>query len=215
MYLIDATYFTREFNIPNINNAQSDTATDIESFGDEKPRLFMQNVLGYNLFTDFDTYVISGVFDSGIGTPQKWKDLVNGKEYTKDGKLVKWQGLLQTIGVFKKSLLTNYTYYEWLISRLSTVSGIGEIQLQGQNSASVNSTQRLVTVWNEFVQMYQGSYYNSGRADVYFKGFVQVVDWLGGQNQDEISLIQFLIDNQTDYPDANLMRYEVKNQLGL
>jgi len=213
MYIIDDTYFVRDLNIPNSNEAQTDAGNNLESFIDEQCRLLLLNLLGYPLFKELDSYVVSGVFIT-LETPQKWIDFVKGKEYTKNGKLVKWQGLISTQGVFKKSLMANYVYYHYLSSEQSTLSSVGEMVVEAKNGIRVNSTQKLVSVWNYFLEMYQGSQ-KYLFPKFYYKGFVPITDYLGHNPTSEISAIEFLIDNKIDFPDASLMRYEVQNQLGI
>ena len=104
MYLIDASYFIREIHIPNVNESNNGSGENLDYFIDEKVRLLLSTkALGGTLFAEFNGYVSNGVLSNTA--PQKWKDLVNGKTYTKDDKTYIWEGLLQTKGTFKKSLL--------------------------------------------------------------------------------------------------------------
>lgn len=215
MYIIDLTNFIREFYVPNLNEMDSDNATSLESYIDKYARLLLQKLLGYELFKDFDSYVVSGVLPNTA--PQKWKDLVNGKEYTNSsGKLVKWQGLTYTDGAFKSSILTPFVYYAWLKDCVTAMTGTGEKVIDAQNATSVNSTQRLVTVWNNFLNDYQGDVLNYSPCNKYYHNGIPVYDYFtGNSTQDYVSLIQFIKDNETDYPDAQLQLYKPQNQLGL
>lgn len=71
---------------------KSDAAVsaDLQWFIDEyEPRLMLA-ALGYELYRDFK----AGLQETSI--PQKWLDLLYGKEYTNSaGDLTKWEGLLQ------------------------------------------------------------------------------------------------------------------------
>lgn len=213
MYLIDASYFIREIHVPNVNESNTDSGVKLDYFIDEKVRLLLSTkALGSVLFTQLDSNVTNGVLSNTA--PQKWKDLVNGKTYTKDGKSYVWEGLLQTKGTFKKSLLAYYTYYYWLMDNVSTMGGVGEVRGEAKNAVNVNSTQRLTTIWNEFVRMYQGE-------NACFKGVkyvyngVPIADFYNQNSGNYVSLLQYLKDNETDYPDATLEMFEFKNQLGL
>ena len=208
MYLIDETYFIREYSIPNITEAQTEAYNDLELFVDDYARQLLRNLLGDVLFTELDTYIIDGVFVES-GTPQKWINLVKGCEY--NDKV--WLGILQENGLFKKSIITPFVYSHWLLSKVSEMTGIGDVKLQGQNVNQVNPTQRIISTWNEFVEQYQGSCNNYPK--VYFKGFTQVIDWLDNINDNNVSLTQFVSENSTDYPDAKLKMYDFKNQLGV
>lgn len=212
MYIIDQTYFTRDLSIPNINEMQTEAFDNLNSFVDEYVRQLLRDALGIQIFNELDSYVIGGAFD-GTGAPQYIIDLVNGKEYVNSGTTYKWSGLISTQGVFKKSLLANYIYYKWLQSNFSTQSGVGEVTINPQNANLVNPTQKLVSVWNTFLLMYQNM--NTCYPSVYYKGHTQVIDWLGINANTEVSLIQYLNDNDTDFSTATLRVYEYQNQLGI
>lgn len=213
MYLINGTFFIRELYVPNVNESNTDSGTKLEYFIDDKvPFLLSKKALGSVLFNQLNSNVTNGVLSNTA--PQKWKDLVNGKTYTKDGKSYVWEGLLQTKGTFPKSLLAYYTYYYWLMDNVSLVSGVGELRGESKNTVNVNSTQRLTTIWNEFVKMYQGenTCYNGVK---YVYNGVPIADYYNQNSGNYVSLLQFLKDNETDYPDATLEMFEFKNQLGL
>lgn len=212
MYIIDETYFTRELSIPNVNEVQTEAYDTLNYFVDEYVRQLLRDALGIESFNELDNYVIDGAFDS-TGAPQYIIDLVEGKEYDKSGVTYKWSGLINTQGVFKKSLLANYVYYQWLLNSFTAQSGVGEVTLNPQNANLVNPTQRLVSTWNKFLEMYQNQCLKYPQ--VYYKGYTQVIDWLGLSTNTEVSLIQYLQDNKTDFPKATLRVYEYQNQLGI
>lgn len=212
-YLIDETYFIRELFVPNADEQDRSAYSELQQFIDEKTRLCLKDALGYTLFKDLDSNITNGNLDEDA--PQIWQNLVKGVEYTKDNELVKWDGLLIKEGAFKKSLLANFTFYYWLQYRQTQLSGVGEVVLQAKNAISVNSTQRQTSIWNEFVEMYQGKQSKFTRNEYYYKG-VKVIDWLGNDtNNNYTSLVKFLSDNENDYPEASLKLYDYKNQLGL
>jgi hypothetical protein len=212
MYLIDETYFIKELSVPNINEMDADNLTILTQYVDEFARKLLKDALGYDLFKELDTNITSGVLN--VGAPQKWLDLVNGCEYTKDGKTYKWNGLIFTEGLHKSSLLAKFVFYHWLKDNVTTITGTGEKSIKSVNADSVNSNQRLVTVWNDFVSEYQGS--NTRFPTVWYKGATKVIDWFGsGESFGYVSLIQFLTDNETNYSDATLITYSLQNQFGL
>ena len=211
MYLIDGTYFIRDYSVPNTTELQGNSSNNLEQYIDERCRLLLQMALGSELYADLDSNITSGVLD--VDAPLKWKNLVNGCTYTKDGKNYVWKGLLQTEGTFKNSLLTPYVYYYWLKGNISSVLGVGEVVTGAKNATGVNSTQRLTEAWNDFVEQYQGNCtYRSNR---YIHNGVVVYDYYQNGNNNYVNMIQFLKDNPTDYPDANLELAKVTNQLGL
>lgn len=214
MYIIDESYFQRELYVPNADELNSGANQELNQFIDSKVRLLMQNALGRELFADFDQYVVNGMFDEDLA-PVKWLNLVNGVDYVYNDKTYKWGGLIVQEGAFKKSLLANFTFYHWLEYNQSRMTGVGEVVLSAKNAINVNPTQRLVKVWNDFVEMYQGSDVLN-YPSYYRRGGVNVTDWMGNSYSDEYSsLVQFLSDNSVDYLNPNLKIYNKQNQLGL
>lgn len=201
MYIIDDTYFQKELNVPNVNEMDSDTLTSLNISIDRYVRQFLQDALGYALFTELDSYITDGVLDSGA--PQKWRYLVNGKD--------QWKGLKFEEGTYKGSILAKYVFYFWLKDAVSLLTGTGEKTITATDALAVNSTQRLTNVWNDFVVDNQGLFipckWYYGYTDYYY-------NWNCG-NDLNYSLIRFLSDNSEDYPGANKKVYEIKNQLGL
>ena len=213
MYLIDASYFNRETAIPNVNELQGNASTELTLFIDDKVRLLLQNVLGFELFTDLDSDITNGVLKTDA--EQKWKNLVNGVTYTKEGKQYRWKGLLYTEGTFKSSLLADYVYYFWLENEVSNMTGVGEVVQVSKNAVSVNSTQRLIKTWNRFVNAVNGGEIYGRRGVSYLHNGVLVTDWMNGVSSNYVDLFTFLKENQTDYPNAPFTCFEYKNQFGL
>lgn len=210
MYLIDESYFTNKLYISNINEPNTDLNEEVNDYIEDKVRLFLENCLGLDLFEELDSFIIDGVLVDTA--PLNWKNLVNGCKYVNNGTNYRFKGLLQTNGGIKKSLLANYTFYHWLEDNVTQQSGIGEVVTNGKNAINANSTQRLTSVWNEFVTLNQEGNLNYPVA--YRKGCTRVVDWLGNANSANVSLITFLQHNQEDYKGFQGMRYEYKNQIG-
>ena len=212
MYIIDETYFNRELSIPNVNEAQSEVFDTVNSFVDEYARQLLRDALGIEIFNVLDSYVIDGVFDE-TSAPQYIIDLVNGKEYVKDDITYKWSGLISEEGVFKKSLLANYVYCKWFESSITYQSGVGEVTINATNANLVNPTQRLVNYWNKFIEMYQDIC--NYKPAIYYKSNVRIIDWQGQTPNTQVSLIQYLLDNEQDFTNCPMILYEVKNQLGI
>ena len=212
MYIINPDYFQKQYTIPNIDEMDSKNATVLEICIDQYVRVCLQNALGFNLWKELDLNIKDGVLDSGA--PQKWLDLVNGKTYTKDGKTFTWKGLIYTEGIYKGSLLVPFVYYQFLKENVSLLTGTGEKVLDASNAIGVNSTQRMVMSWNDFVNKYQGQCFNYSVNRYYHDG-VLVEDYFTGNDSEQVNLIQYLEDNQEDYIDAHKKLYKVQNQLGL
>lgn len=212
MYIITPDYFQKQYTIPNIDEMDSKNATVLEICIDQYVRVCLQNTLGYNLWKELDLNITDGALNTGA--PQKWKDLVNGKNYVKDGKTFTWKGLIYTEGIYKGSLLVPFVYYYFLKENISLLTGTGEKVLDASNAIGVNSTQRMVQSWNDFVNQYQGQCFNYFSKRYYHNG-VLVEDYFTGNDSEQVNLIQYLEANEVDYSNAQKRLYNVKNQLGL
>lgn len=213
MYIIDETYFIQNLTVPTTDNLDVvGTDNTLSQFIDKYARLLLKNALGITLFNLFDQDLTDGSLKAGAD--QIWKDLVNGKTYTDNGVTKVWKGLKFTEGVFKGSVLAHYTYYHWYLWQMSQISNFGEVKGSTVNAINVNENTKLVQIWNEFTQMYQGNSETIGTYSI--KNGVPFYDYFSVNNNEDVSLLQFLIDNDTDYPNALLKHEEgFKNQLGL
>jgi len=209
MYLIDKTYFIKNLHVPNTEEPTSDASTDLDMSIDRYVRQFLQMTLGNVLFSDFDSYVTDGELE--ITAPQKWLNLVNGCEYTKDGIDYVWQGLKYELGLYKVSLLANYTYVNHYQNTTNSI--LGQIAIDPKNGVVVNPTDHLVSVWNEFVEMYQGANCSNGFVNYYDN--VVFVDYYQYRENGFVSYLQFLQDNKEDYPDFKAGIINFKNSLGI
>ena len=212
-YLIDETYFQRQYYVPNVEELNSRSKEDLLLYIDQYVRLCLQDALGYTLFKELDSYIVNGNLQPNA--PQKWLNLVNGAEYTEHDRTYYWKGLKYNEGAFKVSLLTPFVFYHWLLDNQAKMSGMGEVVLEAKNAINASSNQRLTKSWNTFVQLYQDKNYHYNRCVWFYEG-VRVIDWMeNNTNNDFVSLVKFLYDNKEDYPDANITTYKFKNQFGL
>lgn len=210
MYIIDRDYFIRELQIPNLSEMNSASLTELNLFIDGEARPVLLDAIGFVNLTDLESDMTDG--ELNVDAAQKWKNLVDGCTYEKDGVNVHWQGLRFESGTFKGSLLANYVFCKWLEDQVTTMTGTGEKTIAAKNAEAANSTQRYVKAWNKFVVMYQGA--NCSSPSRYIVRGIPFTDYFGGQSQ-EISLLTFLSDNETEYPDCPMRRYEPMNQMGL
>lgn len=208
MYLINEANFTRELSIPNLTSSQSGNATELGYYGDEKPRLLLQMSLGNVLFSQLDSQVTNGLLNDDAD--QKWINLVDGCEY--DGKV--WRGLNYQEGSFKVSLLAYFTFWNWLND-----SNSNNYQTQVKNADNINPTSTMVNIWNRFLEMYQGLNNFGCLPRISNVNGATFVDYYqGGTNSNYVNLLQFLQDNATDYPNAQLYTFDNlsnSNSLGL
>jgi len=208
MYLIDKTYFLKSISVPNTEEPTSDASTDLDMSIDRYVRQFLQMSLGNVLFTDLDSYIIDGVL---TGAPQKWLDLVNGVSYTKVGVDYVWQGLKYDLGLYKVSILAYYTYVNHYQNTVN--STLGQVGIDPKNGMIVNPTEHLVSVWNEFVEMYQGANC-SNSVTSYYNG-VLFTDYYQFKENGYVSYLQFLEDNKDVYEGFKANVINFKNSLGI
>ena len=209
MYLIDKTYFNGILIVPNIYEVNSDELENLNKNIDKYARLFMQEFLGLELFIEFDSHLTGGVLNSNA--PQKWKDIVNGVVYTLKGKTFKWKGLIYSEGAINISLLANFVYY--YSYQNSVNSSIGQVVINPRNAVNINPSEHLTQVWNEFINMYQGSF-NTNPTQYYHNGAL-FIDYYNGNNSGFVSLLQFVTDKKSDYETIVAPCLNFKNRFGL
>ncbi|MGR3218467.1 MAG: hypothetical protein ACUZ8H_01435 [Candidatus Anammoxibacter sp.] len=205
-YLIDETYFIREYAIPNIT--EIDVVNDDNPFSnwiDVEARAVLQMSLGWILFKDFDTNVVNGVYVPNV---TKWDNLVTGLEYTFKGVTYQWSGLLYVEGTVKRSLLTPYVFSKWFKYFQSQMTGMGEAVGSAANSFIVEGATREAKAWNDFQRFYGGD--------------VSITEIVAGINPDTkyqnthyVSLLKFLLHNKDDYPDPALILQRPKNRFSI
>lgn len=199
-YLIDSTSFKGELEIPNLDEANSKSLTELNRLIDEKCRLLMIDVLGSENYEDLGGLLVAGLLPDSA--PDKWKLLVNGGVYTTDDVQHTWFGI--------KSMLAWYVYAQYVRDNVSYLSGVGEVRAEAKNAANVNSTQRYVYAWNKFVELYQGNVcsLNWQYPHIYHVSGNYNYNRLGG-------FLNFLANNVVDFPNTVLRQYDAQNQLGL
>jgi len=209
MLYIDNTYFTKSLSVPNTEEPTSDAAIELETSIDRYVSQFLKLTLGNVLYTDLKANTTNGVLN--VGAPFKWANLVDGCNYTLDSKTYTWQGLKYTEGLFKISLLANFVYVNHYQSTIN--SQLGQVIIEPKNGVNANPTEHLVSVWNDFVEMYQGSTCNEPQQ--YYRNGVLFTDYYGNRESGFVGYLQFLRDNATDYPGVPARSLEYRNQLGL
>lgn len=182
MYIIDLSYFKGNINVPNVEELNSGNAVKLETYVDKYGRLVMQYLLGYELFLDFDSYIENGELKPTA--PQIYKDLV-------DGNGSDFLGLRYTRGLHKHSAIANFVYYFWLKENSTVQSGVGEISLNSKGAVSLSSINRQVSVWNEFINEYQGEVINSNKRIYNVDGLI-FTDYFGGENSGFETIVNFV-----------------------
>lgn len=209
MYLIDKTYFREILNIPSINEVNNDISDTLNYNINKYVRLFMQEFLGVELFSDFDNHLIGGVLDDNA--PQKWLNLINGVVYTINNKTFKWKGLIYKEGEMKISLLANLVYYYSFQNSIN--SSVGQVVVNPRNATNINPSEHLTRVWNEFIEMYQGNY--NVNPIQYYHNEELFLDCCNNRQSGFVSLLQFVRDKKDDYVGINAPCLNYINRFGL
>lgn len=219
MYIIDDTYFkSPKREIPNLNESDSKSFAELELLIDEKCRLLLLDFLTIEQVWDLETYLVDGLLPEGAQpdpllpdyVPAMWIDLIKGVDYQVNDVYLKWNGLAYSKGTYKGSLLADYVYSFWLESQVSYMTGVGDAKANPKGANLVNPIQKWVKSWNDFVLAYQGN--RDGYCD--WSGYL-FYRYRTDFKSNEVSLIQFLSDNNETYPNDNRKFFEAENQLGL
>ncbi|KAF0193983.1 MAG: hypothetical protein FD166_3609 [Bacteroidetes bacterium] len=131
--LIDQSYFVGEILVPNLTGVGPIPAGNVEEltrFITKYEPDYLDEVLGPGL---------SEAFQAGISaaTPdQRWIDLKS--------KLVN--------DTRKESPIAGYVYYHFYRDRLSTSSGLGEIESSAENASVVLNTDKMARAYNDAVR---------------------------------------------------------------
>lgn len=140
--IIDASYFIREINIPNIlpstNGKNASMIETLNSFIQKWEPKCLKLVLGYDLYQ----VVLSE-------ESQRVTDLIYGKSYVDSlSNNRNWQGLVQPD--IKESLITNYIYYYFKQSTATQTTGKNTVVPKGEASTEVSPKDKMIAAWNYF-----------------------------------------------------------------
>lgn len=152
MSLIDSTYFVRDCFLP------PGTYNDISASLTRYERDILIQILGYGLAK------LVLAYDSST-SPQRIKDIVEGKEYSEGVFTVKWNGLKNTE---KVSILAYYTYKEYVKNHSVDFQNTGTIASMVENGVNVgpgvliqrasSNMRQLIGYYGQ--SLYAGSLYN-------------------------------------------------------
>ena len=161
MSLIDKTYFVKDINIPHSDYS------DLDNYITRYEKEILIKLLGYELATLVLAY-------NSATSPQRIKDIVEGKEYTVGSYTVKWNGLKNTE---KVSLIAYYVFYWWARNNATFTATTGEMKSVSENAEAAKLTQRMSNAWSRLEELAQSTEYPYQ------------------------SLYYFLIENESDYPE--------------
>lgn len=132
MSIITSAYFASgELKLP------IDNISDIQYFIDEHEKILLKGLLGYSLYNDFITAL--------AGTPAtKWTELRDGKEYTYNDILKKYEGI--------QYILADYTFFR-IVSDKQTYTTDGGVKFaMTDNADGTNPRNKQTYVWNDMVE---------------------------------------------------------------
>jgi len=139
MSLIDSTYFVKDINIPDSDYS------DIDSYIERYEKEILIKLLGYELWKLVNAY-------DPTTSEQRIKDLVEGKEWTYSGNLIKWNGFKNDD---KISLIAYYVYYWYVRNKNVNFQTTGTQKAKNENSAAASPVQLLSQAWDRLGNLYQ------------------------------------------------------------
>lgn len=143
--IIDYTYFVNRLNLPQVGNTEG--RADVQAYIDDYEPEYLRCVLGLELYDAF----IAGIDGSGLPDEQRWIDLLEGAEFTKDGCKRLWPGFKQTDS--KVTPIANYVFYQYVDERVIDFTLVGNVKSTTDNNRIADETPRLVYAWNRMVDM--------------------------------------------------------------
>lgn len=212
-------------DIPNSDASEpngnlSGNTTKLDNFREGYERDVLIKCLGYPLYKELQSNleVLETATEQTVKSTadQKWKDLVDGKEYQLDGKTVIWDGLVFKEGIYYRSLIAQYVYFHFVMDDVSQYTTTGRQSEKTKNSVKVSMAPSAIKAWRKFYEMTVGSY--DTPIGLYEGSVLVGVDYYGGDNGQR-SLYQFINDMNHLSPNtyANWMpkMWDNINQFGL
>lgn len=221
--LIDETFFKGNIFIANVDEPNPDdlfneTLKRVIDITEEEVLSF---AFGVEMWMDFkEKYQL----DSD-NLPQNYKDILNGKVYTKEfngkQKKLSWRGLIDKDK--KVSLLAYYAFVIYQIETVTQTTAFGQVKIDNKVGNPVSISPKVSRIYNDFLEMLQGRiFYSSGLTYEYNPYWVvnnRGIDYFGrNEHKGFVSLMQFLSDNKENYPllDAHYRSFgTIKNEFGL
>lgn len=137
----DKDYYILEANIPD------SILNDLDAYITRYEKEILIDLFGYALWKLINAYDSNNPGNS----PQRIRDIVEGKEYTVDGDLIKWNGLINDD---KISLLSYYVYYWWVRNNGTTLHMTGVALLKSENSEPESASQKISAAWGRLRELY-------------------------------------------------------------
>ena len=215
MTITDATYYQRGAKfIPNNSNKNTEIASvpnvgsELNALIVEIERSFMISLLGIEGATELQVALLDL-----NNADQKWKDLIEGVNYTIDTIVYRFDGLR---GANKESLLAYFIFCEYMERDQSTYSTTGVNRTLPANAVPFEPNPTYLKCWYKFLNAYQNKT-SSNEPIVFERNGIVGIDYYGNRERKGglVTLETFLNDHSDDYPGFYLERYETKNSWGL
>ncbi len=136
MSLIDKTYFRIDISVPE------DKYSPIQDLIERYEKEVLISLLGLELYRK--------VVDTGNTDPEIVA-IREGKDYTVDDVLYRWNGLVNDD---KISLISYYIYYWYVRLNLSETANIGEVQALPEIALIANASLKIQDAWGRFLSLY-------------------------------------------------------------
>lgn len=153
-------------------NVPSSAYSTLDEFITKHEPIILTKLLGYTLYK---------LVLNDPASPVRIGRLVDGFEYTIGSgdslRYVKFEGLRDTVA--KISLIANYVYYYYLRDKMSVTTSAGEIAPRFENSAVAAMQLKMSSAWQKLRELY---------------GF-------RGQGELEPSVLNYLLEHESDYPE--------------
>lgn len=221
--IINDTYFVGEIHIPQTGATASalvNQNSSLQYFIDEYEREIIELALGKERSNEFYTQIDANGSLLTTADP-KWGRLLNGHSYLKNGITYYWRGLIETKGTLPTSLMAYYVYYKYITESVTQRTTLGVVKADGKNGDTmmVSASPTLSRAWRKMYKWYQDSdYYGYSRnlAVKYMYKGAYVEDYFNGRdNTKQVSLYQFLVDNESDYAPYYFTPIQNVNQFGI
>jgi hypothetical protein len=218
--IIDKSYFQGNLNIPNVQEnltplgGRRGNQSNLDSYIAKYEVKVMKDALGLVAYKSF----IASFEANGDVKPtadQRWKDLINGVEYTYNGEDYEWEGLRYTLGTYSYSLIADYVFSIFLNDTSRTLGSPGMVKEATNSAETVSSIPRISEAWNTFIEKYQGESSDEDYPRLVSKPGLRGIDWSQHRSASDINMYTYLSDNESQYEDVKFRLYESTNSFGL
>ena len=165
MSLIDSTFFNGPITVPQLG--QASVANNLDIFINRFEPRMLQAALGYQLYLDFLDGLSQDVPD------QKWINIRDGVVFTGSGmwppfywqypflsmyrnwfipqnpvRKMEWIGFANQANIYS-SPIAGYVYYEYMRDQITQFTGVGVVNTQSENAATVSAATKMKDAFNQ------------------------------------------------------------------